>query len=140
MQTTTPLLICAISLVGLVAVLGACTPRPQGLFAETSPKVVSPPASQSVAPHYMGRWAVDVGHCDRPLVFKANGLSDGATNCDFAKVDGSTAGYTISAMCRAGANNRPSRLTLVLPDPRQPSSMTLSGGPYKTPVALERCA
>jgi hypothetical protein len=74
------------------------------------------------------------------MIIRAKTLSDGATNCDFSKVDGSTAGYTISAMCRAGAKSTPSRLNLILPDPRQPKSMTLSGGPYKMPVVLERCS
>ena len=119
--------------------LGACTPKPQGLFAETSPKVVSSPVSESGAPHYMGRWAMGAGQCDTPMIIQAKALSDGDTHCEFAKVDGSTAGYTISAMCRAGAANTPSRLNLILPDPHQAGSMTLSGGPFKTPVVLNRC-
>jgi hypothetical protein len=140
MKTTTPLLLFATFAVGAVAVIGACTPKPQGLFAETSPQVVSPAQGDSAHPHFIGRWAVGVGRCDSPMIIQAKALSDGVTNCDFAKVDGSTAGYTISAMCRAGAVNTPSRLNLILPDPQQAGSMTLSGGPFKMPVALERCA
>jgi hypothetical protein len=140
MQTTTPLLLFALGAIGGVAVLGACTPKPQALFSETSPQVVSSPASEAGAPHYMGRWAVGVGNCDAPMVIQAKMLSDGATNCEFAKVESSTAGYSISAVCRAGKGPQPGRLTLTLPDPQRAGSMTLAGGPYKTPVALERCA
>ena len=127
MKTVTPLLIMAAGFAGAIAVLGACTPKPQGLFAETSPAVPATPVSDTGAPHYMGRWAVDAGHCAQPMVIKAKMLDDGSNNCEFAKVDSSTAGYTISAMCRAGKAVTPSRLTLTLPDPAKTSSMTLAG-------------
>jgi len=54
-------------------------------------------------------------------------------------VETSTAGYSISAVCRAGQGAEPGRLTLTLPDPAHANSMTLAGGPYKQSVALERC-
>ena len=139
MKATTPLLLFSTAAVCALALLAACMPKPQGLFAETSPGVAPVAHIEAGAPPFMGRWSVGVGHCDAPMVIQAKTLSDGTTHCDFAKVDSSTAGYTISAMCRAGAVGAPGRLNLILPDPRQSGSMTLSGGPFKTPVALERC-
>lgn len=139
MKPTTHFLLFALAAFGGVATLGACTPKPQGLFAETSPKVVSSPVSEASAPHFMGRWAVAASECHDPVIIQAKQLRDGATNCDFAKVETSTAGYSISAVCRAGAGPTPGRLTLTLPDPEHASSMTLAGGPFKTPLALERC-
>ena len=139
MKPTTPLLLFALAAFGGVATLGACTPKPQGLFAENSPSVVSAPVSEASAPRFMGRWAAVAAECHDPVIIKAKELSKDATNCDFAKVDTSTAGYSISAVCRAGAGPTPVRLTLTLPDPQHASSMTLAGGPFKTPLALERC-
>jgi hypothetical protein len=140
MKITTPLLLFSLSAFGGVAALGACTPKPQGLFAESSPSVVSSPVSEASAPHFMGRWASGAGQCRDPVVIQAKALHDGVTNCEFAKVETSTAGYSISAVCRAGAGPTPGRLTLTLPDPAHAGSMTLAGGPFKTPVALERCS
>lgn len=139
MKPTTPLLLFAIAAFGGVATLGACTPKPQGLFAEHSPSVVSSPKSESGAPHYMGRWAAAAAQCHDPVIIQAKQLSNDATSCDFAKVDTSTAGYSIAAVCRGGAGSAPVRLTLTLPDPQHANSMTLAGGPFKTPLALERC-
>jgi hypothetical protein len=140
MKTTTPLLLFALAAFGGVATLGACTPKPQGLFAETSPTVVSSPASEAAAPHFMGRWAVAAARCRNPVIIQAKTLRDGDTHCDFAKVETSTAGYSISAVCHAGTAETPDRLTLTLPDPDHAGSMTLAGGPFKTPLALERCS
>jgi hypothetical protein len=138
MKPTTPLLLFALAAFGGVATLGACTPKPQGLFAETSPSV-APPIAAGSAPHFMGRWAAAAAECRDPVIIQAKALRNDAANCDFAKVENSTAGYSISAVCRAGAGPKPVRLTLTLPDPEHASSMTLAGGPFKTPLALERC-
>jgi hypothetical protein len=139
MKPTTPLLLFALAAFGGVATLGACTPKPQGLFAENSPTVVSSPIEEASAPHFMGRWATVACQCHDPVIIQAKELRNDAANCDFAKVETSTAGYSISAVCRAGAGPTPVRLTLTLPDPDHASSMTLAGGPFKTPLALERC-
>ncbi len=139
MKTLTPLLLFTLGAFGVVATLGACTPKPQALFAESSPQVVSSPISEAGAPHFMGRWAASGGQCADPMIIKAKELHDGSTDCEFAKVVSSTAGYSISAVCHAGRGSTPGRLTLTLPDPDHASSMTLSGGPYKNAVALERC-
>ncbi len=141
MKATTPLLIIALAAFGGVAALGACTPKPQGLFADSSPPIsvsrVSNPAS---TPQFAGRWSVGDGECRNPMIIDAKELHDDTTHCDFAKVDSSSAGYSISAVCRAGKGPEPGRLTMTLPDPIHMRQMTLEGGPYKTPVALERCS
>ena len=135
-----PLTLFLLGALGGMAALGACTPKPKGLFAEASPSVVSSPASEASAPRFMGRWSSGTGQCATPVVLQAKALRYGATNCDFAKVETSTAGYSISAVCRAGAGPTPGRLTLTLPDPARAGSMTLAGGPFKAPMALERCS
>jgi hypothetical protein len=140
MKMSAPLMLFLLGALGGMAALGACTPKPQGLFAETSPSVVSSPVSEASAPRFMGRWSSGTGKCAAPVVIQAKALQYGATNCEFAKVETSTAGYSISAVCRAGAGPTPGRLTLTLPDPAHAGSMTLAGGPFKTPVALERCS
>ena len=140
MNRTTPLLIFYAAGLVALAVLGACTPKPQTLFSETSPAVSVSRTAGETGPRFMGRWNAGAGQCRDPLVIKAKTLHDGATDCEFAKVDSSSAGYSISAVCHAGKGSQPGRLTLTLPDPARADSMTLSGGPFKTAVALERCA
>jgi hypothetical protein len=140
MKTYAALILVCVGAAGAVAALGACTPRPQGLFADTSPAVVSSSASKGGAPRFIGRWTTTVGHCDASMVIKAKALNDGLVQCDFVKVDTATAGYSISAVCTAGKGPEPVRLTLTLPDPAHANAMTLAGGPFHQPVALERCS
>ena len=140
MKSLTPLLLFTLGAFGVLATVGACTPKPQALFADSSPQVASSSVSEAGAPHFMGRWSANGGQCADPMIIKAKELHDGATDCEFAKVESSTAGYSISAVCHVGKGSTPGRLTLMLPDPYHSGSMTLSGGPYKNAVALERCA
>jgi hypothetical protein len=140
MKATTPLLLFALAAFGGVAVLGACTPKPQGLFADTSPPVSVSNARTGSTPRFVGRWSTGAGLCRNPMIIRATALHDGAIHCEFAKIENASAGYSIDAVCHAGRGPEPGRLTLTLPDPTHMRSITLAGGPFKNPVALERCS
>jgi hypothetical protein len=140
MKMAAPLIVFSLAAFGIVGVLGACTPKPQGLFAENSPPVSVSKVDGTTAPQFIGRWSTGAKTCRNPMVIQAKALHDGATDCEFAKIDNASAGYSIYAVCHAGKGSQPGRLTLTLPDPTHTRSMTLEGGPFKQPVSLERCA
>ncbi|MGZ3276186.1 MAG: hypothetical protein ACXU82_02720 [Caulobacteraceae bacterium] len=123
---------------GLLTVLCACG-RNEGIYADRSATVIAPTASAETAPRFVGRWAASAAQCGDPLVFAARSLTSGAANCTFDKVDPSTAGYAITAICRSESGPKPSRLIVTTPNEPRISLLTVSGGPFKDATALQRC-
>jgi hypothetical protein len=121
-----------------LAALGACGRR-SGLYAERS---APPPASSADrnTPWYVGRWARTADQCADPWVFGVWRLDGRSADCDFDKIEASQAGYAVSAVCRAGAGMRPTRLSIVTPDQAGVTTLTISGGPFPNAEALRRCA
>ena len=118
--------------------LAACD-RPSGLFNERSIPIVAPAASAENAPRFVGRWAMSAAQCADAWVIQAHSLKAGASNCDFNKIDTNSAGYTMNALCHEPAGPTPVRLTITTPNQAQISQLTLSGGPFKDAVPLQRC-
>ena len=127
------------ALLPLALLLGlcACGKAETGLFAERSIPVLAPPASAETPARYVGRWAASPAQCAAPVVIEARSLRDDGFTCEFDKVDQSSAGYMATSLCRMKGGPRPSRLSIVMPEP---ASLTISGGPFKDGVALQRCA
>jgi len=119
----------------LLSLVCACGPR-EGIYADRSVATIAPAASAETAPRFVGRWAASAAQCDKPLVFAPRKLSSGAANCEFDKVDPSSAGYAITAVCGSGM---PARLIITTPDEANISLLTVSGGPFKDATALQRC-
>lgn len=126
------------ALLPLALLLGlcACGKAETGLFADRSIPVLAPPASAETPARYVGRWAAAPNQCGDAVVIEARSLRDAGFTCEFDKVDQSSAGYTATSLCRMKSGPTPSRLTMVLPEP---ASLTISGGPFKDGVALQRC-
>jgi hypothetical protein len=132
--------IAALSLLVLTAAaLGACD-RPSGLFADRSIPIAVQPASADGAPRYVGEWARSTNQCEHPWVIKARSIQAGGSDCDFDKVESSSAGYAVAAVCHAPGGLNPVRLIIVTPNQAQISSLTISGGPFTDAVSLERCS
>lgn len=131
--------IVTLSLIVLAAAsLGACGPR-AGLFADRSIAIVAPTASAGEAPRYVGDWAQSSDQCRHPWVIEAKSLKAGGSDCEFDKVDSSSAGYAVNAVCHSPSGPTPVRLILVTPNQARISTLTVSGGPFKDAVPLERC-
>jgi hypothetical protein len=126
------------ALVPLALLLGlcACGKADKGLFADRSVPVLAPPASAGTPARYVGHWAATPAQCGDALVIDVRGLREAGFTCEFDKVDQSSAGYTATSLCRMKTGSVPSRLTMILPEP---ASITISGGPFKDGVALQRC-
>jgi hypothetical protein len=118
----------------LLTLLCACG-RQQSIYADRSVATIAPAASAETAPRFVGRWAASAAQCDKPLVFAPRKLSSGGTNCEFDKVDPSSAGYAITAVC----GSMPARLIITTPNESNISLLTVSGGPFKDATALQRC-
>jgi hypothetical protein len=117
--------------------LGACGKAETSLFADRSIPVLAPAASAETPARYIGRWAATPAQCSDAVVIEVRSLRDDGFTCEFDKVDQSSAGYTATSLCRMKGGPQPSRLTMIMPEP---ASLTLSGGPFKDGVALQRCA
>jgi len=130
----------ALSVVVIAAAsLGACG-KPAGLFADRTVALAVPVASAETTPRFVGHWATSASQCDNPWVIEARSLKTEASDCDFDKVDSDSAGYTVAAVCHApnkGLN--PVRLSIVTPNQPKVSIMTISGGPFRDAVPLQRC-
>ncbi len=122
----------------LLGALAACD-RGSGLFAERSIPIVAPAASAEGAPRFVGRWASAADQCPHAWVIQAHNLRASAANCDFDKVDSDSAGYTIDAVCQAPGGMTPVRLSIATPNQARISQLTISGGPFRYPVPLQRC-
>jgi hypothetical protein len=123
----------------LLVALGACGRR-SSIYADRSIPTAAPAASAETAPRFVGRWAASLDQCRDAMVIEAKSLKSGGSNCDFDRVDSNSAGYTVTALCHSKAGMRPSRLTIAAPDKATISLMTISGGPFKDAVPLQRCA
>ena len=110
--------------------LAACSREDKSLYANVRTAPVQ---------NYVGRWAVTAGECvSHPWVFGDTRLTAGdGTDCDIAKVDKTPAGYSLPGMCRRPEGELPGRLLITFADA---NSVTLTGGYYKQPVTLVRCA
>ena len=117
--------------------LAACSRS--GLYADRSIPIVAPAASAEAAPRFVGRWAASASQCPDALVIQPRSLKAADSDCDFAKVDANSAGYTVAAVCRNKTGPNPVRLTIVTPDQARISMLTIAGGPFKDGVPLERC-
>lgn len=122
----------------LLGALAACD-RGSGLFADRSIAVVAPAASAETAPRFVGHWASAADQCPHAWVIQARSLKAAAANCDFDKVDADSAGYTINGVCEAPGGMTPVRLSIATPNQARISQLTISGGPFRYPVALQRC-
>jgi hypothetical protein len=123
----------------LLGSLAACD-RGSGLFAERSIPIVAPAASAEAAPRFVGRWASSTDQCVHPWVIQAHSLKAASANCDFDKIESNSAGYTVDAVCQAPGGMTPVRLSIATPDQARISLLTISGGPFRYPVPLQRCA
>ena len=123
---------------GVLTLLCACGRR-EGLYADRSVPVIAPAASAQSPPRFVGRWAASAAQCDKPLVFAPRNLRSGLANCEFDKVDPSSAGYAITAVCGSGKGPIPARLIITTPNESKISLLTVSGGPFKDATALQRC-
>jgi len=123
----------------LLAGLCACGRR-SGLYADRPVTLAAPAASPNAPPRFVGRWAATAAGCADPWVFQARSLTSRAANCEFDKVEPSTAGYAIVGACQAPSGPMPTRFVITTPSQPQVSLMTVSGGPFKDPAALQRCA
>jgi hypothetical protein len=124
-----PILLCA---------LAACD-RGHGLYADRSIAIVAPAASAETAPRFVGRWAITAAQCADPWVIQAHSLKSASSNCDFDKIESSSAGYTANAVCHEPGGPTPVRLTFTTPNQAHISLLTVSGGPFRDAVPLQRC-
>lgn len=122
----------------LLGALAACS-RGSGLYADRSIPVVAPAASAEAAPRFVGRWAVSAVQCPDALVLQARSLKASGSDCDFDKVEASSAGYTVDAECHSKTGPMPVRLVITTPNQARISLLTISGGPFKDGVPLQRC-
>jgi len=118
--------------------LGACSKR-SGLYSDRSIPIAAPAASADGAPRFVGKWALSASQCQDPVVLQAHSLRTGGSQCDFDKVEASTAGYAMIAECHSAAGVKPVRLTIAAPNQPRISILTISGGPFRDPEPLQRC-
>lgn len=132
--------IATLSLILLAAAsLGACDRR-SGLFAERSIPIAVASAAAEESPRFVGEWARSPDQCQHPWVIRARSLTAGGSDCDFDKIDSSSAGYAVAAVCRAPGGLTPTRLIIVTPNQAKISTLTISGGPFRDAVPLQRCS
>ena len=131
----TPLMLLGVPL--LLASLAACD-KPKGLYADRAAPA-APAAPAGGTPRFVGRWAVSAGQCQDPWVIEARSLKTAGWDCDFDRVDSNSAGYTVPAVCSSAKGPTPVRLSFVTPNQAQISQLTVSGGPFKDAVPLQRC-
>ena len=131
------ILLCILALAGL----GACQ-RQDGLFASRTFPSALPVEASGDTPRFVGRWATVTAGCgqDEVWVIKAKGLQS-ATDvpCTFDRVQTTSAGYVVATVCQAAGKPIPGRLTLTLSEYGAGRTMTVAGGPFSDPVALQRC-
>jgi hypothetical protein len=72
-------------------------------------------------------------------VIQAKSLMAVGSDCDFDKVDSDSAGYTVAAVCHAPGGLNPVRFSIVTPNQAKVSILTISGGPFRDAVPLQRC-
>ena len=128
------IVLCALALWGLEA----CG-KGSSLYADRSIPVVAPAASADGAPRFVGRWAASASQCQDPVVLEARSLRAGGSNCDFDKVDASSAGYAVVVECHSSAGLTPGRLTIATPNQARISMLTIAGGPFRASTPLQRC-
>jgi hypothetical protein len=134
-------LILALLVAAPLAALGACGKSSStGLFADRSIPLIAPAASADTAPTFVGRWAASTAQCDQPMVIEARSLAGPDADCEFDKVDQSSAGFAVSSTCKVAGKLQPVRINMIMPESDHMSSLTLSGGPFKDTLALQRCA
>ena len=90
-------------------------------------------------PRFVGRWAPSAAQCADAWVIEARSIKAGASNCSFDQVNSDSAGYTVNAVCQAPGGLTPVRLSILTPNQAKISLLTISGGPFRYPVPLERC-
>ena len=131
----------AVILVLPVALLAftACGRR-SGLYAERTVAVAAPEAEAGQSPRYVGLWAASAEQCRDPMVLEPRRLKALGSDCQFDKVEADSAGYTVVAVCRSSAGMHPTRLTIITPNQARISLLTISGGPFKDSIPLQRCA
>ena len=139
MNKATPIL--ALLIAAPLAALGACGKSGStGLFAERSIPLIAPAAEAGTPPTFVGNWAETTAQCDQPMVIQARSLSSDSADCEFDKVDQSGAGYAVASTCKVRGKLQPVRLNMIMPESDHMSSLTVSGGPFKDALALQRCA
>ena len=124
----------------------ACGPKEAPLGA--GPSGEAAPASGPARPvaasslSFVGHWAATKTGCARePWVFTAGGLSSpDVLSCTFGKINPTDAGYSVTAICAVGNAWAPGQLLFTMTGAGAARSLTMSGGPFSEPVALERCA
>ncbi len=87
--------------------LSACGKAETSLFADRSIPVLAPAASAETPARYVGHWAATPDQCADAVVIEARSLRDEGFNCEFDKVDQSSAGYT---PCSRPNSDRPCRI------------------------------
>ena len=70
----------------------------------------------------------------------AEGLTEPEVlSCTFDRVDATDAGDTAIGICAVGRAKAPGRLMFTLTGAGASRALTISGGPFSEPVALQRC-
>jgi hypothetical protein len=132
------ILLCIIAISGLAA----CQRGESGLFASRSIPSALPAEAPGAPPRFVGRWATETAGCgeDEVWVIQAKGLQSAkAVPCEFDRVQPTSAGYVVATVCQSAGRSVPGRLTLTLSEYGHGRTMTVAGGPFKDPVALQRC-
>ncbi len=112
------------------------------MAAETHAPVPKPSPRPTPVNDYIGRWAAAPTACDNAAwVIQADSLqSPGPLSCTFVKVEPGSAGYTAWSECKVGQAAGPTRLVFTMSGSKADRDLTIEGGPFAEPVALERCA
>ena len=112
------------------------------MAAETHAPAPRPVIRPVITNEYIGRWAAAPTACDNAAwVIEADRLqSPGPLSCTFVKVEPSSAGYTAWSECKVGQTAGPTRLVFTMSGSKADHDLTIEGGPFAEPVALERCA
>jgi hypothetical protein len=122
----------------LLAALCGCGRR-SGVYADRSVPLAESSAAPQATPRFVGRWAASADGCDHPWVFEARNLSSADAQCEFDKVEPSPAGYGIIGVCRSPSGPKPVRIIVTTPNKPQVALLSVSGGPFANPTALQRC-
>ena len=128
----------ALAGLGMAALTAGCGPSEPPIGA-------NPKAYQSAVPTgplaFVGRWGGGSSRCARDVwVIGSDGLrSPSALACSFESIEPTSAGYIVGGMCQVGKAVQPTRLVFTISGPPGDQDLTVTGGPFNEPLALERC-
>jgi len=131
--------------VALLLITAACDRPSEPAPASTAQTPPSAPAAASEAAaeaDFVGVWAATPELCGRNDTWRFTPerlATAGGVSCAIEGAARSADGWRLQAVCTAEGPPGPADLTLAMVPPPPSSSMTVSGGPFGTPVTLVRC-